>query len=64
MGMFSEITTFANIEAFVGQIKDELEKASSDETKAVLKRLGRWALTQFEWTTPEWAQKFSDLFKE
>ena len=64
MGMFSEITTEGNIREFVVRISDELAKTDCPETAAALRRLGRWALTQFEWSAPAWAEEFDGIFKE
>lgn len=64
MGMFSEIGTEVDIGRFVGQIKAELAQTSNQEIAIVLKRLGRWALTQFDWDAPAWAKEYDELFKE
>jgi hypothetical protein len=63
MGMFSEITTEGNVRDFVKEIRSELGKATEPETKAALKRLGIWALGQFEWDTPDWAADFRKEFE-
>jgi hypothetical protein len=64
MSMFSEIATEGNVQRLVRQIEDELKTAKGPETVAALKRLGRWALKQFEWDTPAWAAKYEEIFKE
>jgi hypothetical protein len=65
MGMFSEIVTETTVHAFIRQITKQLEEHKSDEqaTKA-LRELGRFALTQFEWSTPDWALPYKKLFEE
>lgn len=63
MGMFSEIATEGNIQNFVEEIRAELSKTTNPETKVVLKRLGLWALGQFEWSTPAWAADFKKEFE-
>jgi hypothetical protein len=64
MGMFSEITTESNIQSFCEEIERELSQPLCAESVRVLKTVGRFALTQFEWTTPKWAAKYSELFKK
>jgi hypothetical protein len=63
MGMFSEIATEGTIRDLVKFLENELELATPDGRDA-LKRVGRYALTQFEWSTPDWAKKYVELFKE
>ena len=64
MGMFSEITTEATIQVFVKEIKKELEEnKNKPEICEVLKKIGRFALTQFEWSTPDWASHYEQLFE-
>jgi hypothetical protein len=65
MSMFSEITTDANVFAFVKEIEKEL-KANEDnpEVCKALKKIGRFALTQFDWSFPEWAREYETLFAE
>jgi len=65
MGMFSEITTEGSVGTFLRQIKHELEaNKEKAEVCAVLRKLGRFGLSQFEWTAPEWAKGYEELFKE
>jgi len=65
MGMFSEIATEGTIGVFVTEIGKELEaNKNHPEVCVALKKLGRFALTQFEWSLPDWARKYSELFKE
>lgn len=64
MGMFSEIATEATIQIIVGEIEKELrENSNKPEVCEALKKLGRFALTQFEWSMPDWAHKYEQLFK-
>jgi hypothetical protein len=65
MGMFSEIATESTIKAVVNEIKKEIEE-SKDKPDAIaaLKKIGRFALNQFEYSTPEWAKEFDILFRE
>ena len=65
MGMFSEIATEATIQAIVAEIKKELtENQDKPDAVAALKKLGRFALTQFEWSPPDWAREYQELFRE
>jgi hypothetical protein len=64
MSMVSEIATEENIKVFVEKIKKELKRNNSKpDVCVVLKELGRFALTQFEWSTPDWAKEYHELFK-
>ena len=64
MGMFSEITTEAVIQVFIKEIEKELEhnKGKSEVCEAI-KKIGRFALNQFEWSTPDWASHYEQLFE-
>lgn len=64
MGMFSEIATEGTIQVFVKEIEKELEE-NKDKPEAceVLKKIGRFALSQFEWSFPDWARHYEQLFK-
>jgi len=65
MNMFSEITTEATIKAFVKKIEKELKQnKDKPEVCEALKKIGRFALTQFEWSTPDWARRYEQLFKD
>lgn len=65
MTIVSDIATQSVIQGFVNEILEEMSKnAGNKEVHAVLKRLGRYALSQFEWDTPKWAQAFKEAFKE
>ncbi len=65
MGMFSEIATEGTIRIIVVQIKKELEISKGNHSAcAALKKIGRFALTQFEWSAPDWAKEYDQLFKD
>lgn len=65
MSIISEITTEGMIKWFVQSIEQELEHNKDNlEVCMVLKKLGRSTLTQFEWSTPDWAEKYVRLFTE
>lgn len=64
MGMFSEIATETTIQAIVKEIEKELEQnKDKPEICEALKKIGRFALTQFEWSTPDWARRYEHLFE-
>jgi hypothetical protein len=64
MGMFSEIATEGTIQTMVREIKKELEENKGNpEVCAALKKIGRFALTQFEWVAPDWAHEYQRLFE-
>lgn len=62
--MFSEIATEGTVHQMVIEIKKELELAKTSEVRVALKRIGRFALTLFEWSSPDWAKEYHKLFKE
>lgn len=63
--MFSDMATEKTIKTFVQEIKRKLEdNRGKPEVCFVLRELGRFALTQFEWDTPNWAKECQELFKE
>lgn len=65
MGMFSEIATAGTVKAIVQEIKKNLEENRNNLAVCIaLKRLGRFALMQFEWDTPTWAQEYEELFND
>lgn len=65
MGMFSEGAIESTIMIFVSQIKKELViEKDKPEVIVALKKLGRFALEQFEWSTPDWAKEYHKLFRE
>lgn len=65
MSMMSEITTESNVQTFVEEIERVLVENKDDErTCSALRKLGRFALTQFEWSTPDWAREYKKLFED
>ena len=64
MGMFSEITTEYEVQAYCKEIAKMLQEETSPDAVRVLKKLGRFALTRFEWTTPDWAAAYKALFED
>ncbi|TSC83267.1 MAG: hypothetical protein G01um101419_97 [Parcubacteria group bacterium Gr01-1014_19] len=64
MGIYSEISTEIAIQGFVREIEKELkENYKNPKVRIVLKKLGRFALTQFDYSAPDWAKKYKRLFK-
>lgn len=65
MGMFSEVAIEGTIRAFVEEIRRELEiNQAKPDAVVALRKLGRFALTQFEWGAPDWAKEYAQLFAE
>lgn len=65
MGMFSEIADEMSVGVYVGKIKQELEKnKGNSQACKVLKEIGRFALTQFGFDTPDWAHEYEELFRD
>lgn len=64
MSMASEIATENTVKSIVAEIKKELSVNTNFEACKALKKLGRFALKQFDWSTPEWAKEYEELFKE
>lgn len=63
--MFTEIATESTIKSIVTEIKKGLKKnKDKPEVCSALKKLGRFALTLFEWSYPDWAREYEKLFKE
>ena len=63
--MFSEIALERLIKVFVKEIKRDLEaNENKPEVCSALRKIGRFALTQFEWSTPNWANEYEMLFSE
>lgn len=67
MSMFSEITTEYEVKAYCKEIQRMLQEGAdngiSPDAVRLLKELGRFSLTRFEWTTPEWAEEYRVLFQ-
>lgn len=64
MGIFSDVATESTIHTIVFEIETLLpEYADDPRTQEALKRIGRYALNQFDWSIPEWAARYWELFK-
>ena len=64
MGMISEIAIETTIRSIVEEIKKELEANKSRSTVCKsLKAVGRCALNQFEWESPDWSRPYFELFE-
>ncbi len=65
MSIASESATEGTIGIFVRQIEKEIKNNKENpEVLKILKKLGRFALTQFDWSTPEWTVEYDRLFAE
>lgn len=65
MSILSEIVAEGNVQSIVAKLKEKLEENKDNpEVTRVLREIGRWSLTQFEWTSPDWAADYEELFKE
>jgi hypothetical protein len=64
MSMQSEIAIENTVQSIVAEIKKELSVNTDPEACKALKKVGIFALKQFEWSTPEWAGEYEELFKE
>jgi len=64
MSMASEIAIEITIKIIVVEIRKDLSVNTNIEACKALKKLGRFALEQFDWSTPEWAGEYKELFKE
>lgn len=62
--MQSEISTECIIKKIVEEIKRDLSINTNLEVCKALKKVGRFALKQFEWDVPDWANEYKELFKE
>jgi len=60
----SEIATENTIKSIVEEIKKDLLSNTNFEACKALRKLGRFVLGQFEWSTPEWVEEYVELFKE
>ena len=62
--MFGDAAREAVIQNIVKQIELELGGYhETDEAAKALKRIGRFALTQFDWTSPDWAEDYEKVFR-
>lgn len=64
MSIFSESATSGTVSQFCRYIEAELQTATDPVAIATLKRAGRFALTCFEWDTPEWAKAYEARFAD
>jgi hypothetical protein len=63
MSMAGDIAIEYTIHAFVKEIERTLKKATEPAAREALKKIGRYALTLFDWSTPTWAMEYEELFK-
>ncbi len=65
MSMFSEVARENVVAQIVVEIKKELEESrEKPEVCSALKKLGRFTLTLFDYSTPEWAKEYQQIFDE
>lgn len=65
MGMASEIATEVTIKAIVKEIEAAMgDPNNSHEVQQAYRKIGRFALTQFDYTWPDWATKYERQFAE
>ena len=64
MSMFSELATESEVQAYCKEVARLLQEETSPDAVRVLKKIGRFALTRFEWSTPDWAAAYKKLFEE
>ena len=68
MSMFSELAVESEVRDYCREIEnllqEGLDNGMSPDAIQVLKKVGRFALTRFEWTTPEWAGKYRTMFED
>lgn len=64
MGMFSEIAIEGVVKQMVSEIKKELLVTKKPCEIKVLKKMGRFTLTLFDYSTPDWAKEYQILFSE
>lgn len=58
MGMIADIAIEGVVKKACQFLEKELETAEHIETKSAIRRMGREALTWFDWTTPDWARRY------
>ena len=64
MSIISEIAAESTIGVIVQEIKKELEKnKDKPDVCTALKKIGRFALTKFDWSTPDWTKEYDNLFE-
>ena len=64
MSMQGDIATEMTVEEVVKEIDRLINYKHSPEAMKALKEAGRFALTQFDYTTPAWAYTFAAKFRE
>lgn len=67
MGMFSEIATECTIKSIVIEIAKRMDEAAGSRPAdvaraAALAEIGRFCLTQFEYSVPPWAEEYAQKF--
>lgn len=63
MGMFSEVATEGTIREICEFVDKEIVRRQAEpEVVKGLKLAGRYALTLFEWSSPEWAKEYKIKF--
>ena len=67
MSMFTELIAESEVLYYCREIErllqEGLDNDMSPDAIVVLKKIGRFALTRFEWITPEWAAKYTKMFE-
>ncbi len=64
MSLLGDISKEGVIESVVKAVKKELEVTREPNALESLKRIGRTAMNELEFTSPEWAGEYHELFKE
>lgn len=64
MGMFSEIAAEGEVLAYSREIARMMKEETNPDAIRAFKKVGRYALTRFDWTAPEWAAEYEKLFEE
>ena len=64
MSMFSELAVESEVQDYCREVERLLQEETSPDAVRVLKKIGRFALTRFEWNTPEWAAKYGKMFED
>lgn len=64
MSLFSECAEEFLIRRMAEELKQRLDRHSDPKIRGVIKDIGRYTLTLFDWTTPEWAKEYDTIFRE
>jgi hypothetical protein len=68
MSMFSELAVESEVQDYCREVERLLQEGAdngmSPDAVRALKKIGRFALTRFEWDTPEWAAKYDKMFED